>query len=207
MKDDPTPVFSAAKKEKEKKITLMLQFALVACIALFADQLTKAVAFYCLPQRGDVYWLIDGWLGFSHVENDAIAFGIGSGNRAFMIVIMVVTAILMAGIPVLAFKAFGKNVPAQVCLAVIEGGAAGNFIDRLFVKNEAGVAVVRDFVNLERFGFANCNIADFCITFGAAALVFVILFIGPQSVFPLTRKWRDEAKKAEAQKERERAEK
>ena len=103
----------------------------------------------------------------------------------------------MVGIPVLSFTAFKKNHPAQVCLAFIEGGAIGNFIDRLCVKNAEGVAVVRDFVDLTRFGFANCNVADFFITFAAVTLVIILLFIGPQSAFPLKKEWRDEAKKEE----------
>ncbi len=180
---------------KDDKATHLLRFLLIACIALLADQVTKAIAFAFLPNKGDMYWLIDGWLGFSHVENDAIAFGWGSGNRPFMIIIMVVTAILAVAIPFIACKAFRRNAPAQVALAFIEGGAIGNFVDRLFVKNAQGIAVVRDFVNLERFGFANCNVADFCITFGAVALVIILLFIGPQAAFPLKKKWREEAKK------------
>lgn len=186
---------------KEKRIMRIAIFALVVCVALLADQITKLIAFYFLPNKGDTLWLIDGWLGFSHVENDAIAFGIGSGNRTFMIVITVLTAILMIGIPVLAFTAFKKNTPARICLAVIEGGAIGNFVDRLFVKNAEGIAVVRDFVNLERFGFANCNVADFCITFGAVALILVILFIGPQAAFPLKKEWREAAKREEKSQE------
>lgn len=197
MENDTVPVTAAERDAKYKKITHMLLFSLITCLALLVDQLTKLIDFYFLPVNGQKFWLIEGWLGFSHVENDAIAWGFGSGNRAFMVVIMVVTAILMVGIPILSFTVFKKNRPAQVCLAFIEGGAIGNFIDRLFVKNSAGVAVVRDFVNLERFGFANCNIADFFITFGAVALIFIILFIGPQAAFPLKKKWRDEAKKEE----------
>ena len=34
------------------------------------------------------------------------------------------------------------------------------------------------------------------LTFGAVALVLIILFIGPQAAFPLKKKWRDEAEKA-----------
>ena len=180
-------------KDKTKYILL---FSLIACIAVLVDQLTKALAFAYLPEnRADWPWLIPNVLGLSRVENDAIAFGWGSGNRPFMITIMVVTALLMVGIPALAFTVFKKNLPAGLALAVIEGGALGNFIDRLFVKNAEGIAVVRDFVNLEYFGFANCNVADFCITLGAVALVIILLFIGPQSAFPLTKKWREQAKK------------
>ena len=183
-------------KEKTKRALL---FALIACAALLIDQLTKLLAFYFLPTPLSYQPIIEGWLGFSHVENDAIAFGIGSGNRGFMIAIMILTALLMVGIPVLSLTVFKKNRPAQICLAIIEGGAVGNFVDRLFVKNAQGVAVVRDFVDLTRFGFANCNVADFFITLGAVALVIVLLFIGPQAAFPLKKEWREEAKKAEKQ--------
>ena len=197
MKDRPTPVMATEKLEKEKKITHMLQFSLIALIALFADQLTKALAFAYLPTTSSYFSVINGWLGFSHVENDAIAFGIGSGKPAFMVVIMIVTAILIVGIPAVAFFLFKGNHPAQVSLAFIEGGAIGNFIDRLFVRNAQGVAVVRDFVDLTRFGFANCNVADFCVTFGAVAFIIILLFIGPQAAFPLKKAWREEAKRTE----------
>ena len=203
MKDDPTPIMTEKRVEREKKITHMLQFALIACIALFVDQLTKFIDFCFLPNNGDRFWLIEGVFGFSHVENDAIAFGIGSGNHAFMVIVMIVTSILMVAIPIVAFMAFKRNHPAQICLAFIEGGAIGNFVDRLFIKNASGVAVVRDFVNLEYFGFANCNIADFCVTIGAAALIIILLFIGPQAAFPVKKEWREEAKRAEAAEKEE----
>ena len=177
--------------------------ALVVLIAIFVDQLTKLIAFAYLPTPTDYVSLIPGWLGFSHVENDAIAFGIGSGNRPFMIVVMIATVLLGIGIPVAIFTLFKGNTPAQFVLAVIEGGAIGNFIDRLFVRNAEGVAVVRDFVDLSRFGFAHCNVADFCITLGAVALLIILLFIGPTAVFPLKKSWREEAKRREEAKSKE----
>lgn len=200
MKDKRIAAETAAD-EKEKKITHILQFALIVCIALFLDQLTKALAFAFLPETSSYFPIIKGVIGFSHVENDAIAFGIGSGNRPFMIGVMILTAILSVAIPVLTFTVFKKNRPAEIAFAFIEAGAIGNFIDRLFVKNADGVAVVRDFVDLARFGFANCNVADFCVTFGAVALVFILLFIGPQAAFPLKKEWREQAEREEKKEE------
>ena len=200
MKDRPTSVHVTASAEKYKNITHILLFSLIACIALFVDQLTKLIAFYYLPNVSSYFPIIPGWLGFSHYENDSIAYGLGNGNPVFMTIVKVLTAVLMVVIPVLSFKAFKDNHPAQICLALIESGAAGNFIDRLFVrgiKNGEVVAVVRDFVDLSKFGFGNCNIADFCITFGAVALIFILLFIGPQAAFPLKKAWREEAERAE----------
>ena len=192
------------KRGNEDKLTHILQFFLLVCIAVLADQLTKAIAFAYIPMNGDKsHWIVEGVLGFSHVENDAIAFGWGSGNRPFMIAVTVLTAVLIAAIPIIAFTAFKGNRPAAVAIAFVEGGAIGNFIDRILVRNVAGVAVVRDFVNLEFFGFANCNIADFCVTFGAAALIIILLFIGPSAAFPLKKKWREEAKRKAEEEEAE----
>ena len=75
----------------------------------------------------------------------------------------------------------------------------GNFLDRLFVTDAAGKAVVRDFMYIRFFNV--CNFADFCITLGAVALVVILLFIGPSAAFPLRKKWRQEQKRQEAEKE------
>ncbi len=174
---------------------------LVAAVALFIDQLTKLLAQYFLA-GGTAVPIIPKWVWLSYTENDAIAFGFGSGNRPFMIAVMAVTAVLMIVIPAVAVTAFKRNRAARIALAFIEGGAIGNFIDRLAVYNAEGVGVVRDFVNLQRFGFAVCNVADFFITFGAVALVIIILFIGPQAVIPLKKSWREQAKAEEAERER-----
>ena len=164
------------------------------------DPRTKLLAFTYLPTGNDYFTLIPGWLGFSHVENDAIAFGFGSGNRPFMIAVTIVSVLLEIAIPILIFTVFKNNSPAQIALAFVEGGALGNFIDRLVVRDAAGVAVVRDFVDLTRFGFANCNIADFCITGGVVALIFILLFIGPTAVCPIKKSWREQAKREEEEK-------
>ena len=141
--------------------------------------------------------IIRGWIELTYVENDAVAFGIGSGNATFMTVIMVITPVIAVLFGVLAFTLFKKNLPAQLALGAIGAGAVGNFLDRLFVSDAAGTPVVRDFVDLSRFHLNVCNIADFCITLGAVALIVILFFIGPSSAFPLTKKWRKQAKAEE----------
>ena len=86
------------------------------------------------------------------------------------------------------FTIFRKNLPVRICLAVVEAGALGNIIDRFCL------GYVRDFVDVQPVGFGICNIADFFITGGVVAVVICILFIGKDAVFPLTKKWREEAK-------------
>ncbi len=146
-----------------------------------------------------------GLVGLNFTRNAGIAFGILSDNPVAMYGVTAVTLLMIAGIGVLFFTLFKKNVPAQICLAVIEAGAIGNLIDRLCLVNDFGTHYVRDFIDLTRIGFGICNIADFCITLGAVALVFIIFFIGRSAVFPLTQKWRKEAKKDDKAKSHKKA--
>ena len=115
-----------------------------------------------------------------------------------MAIITAFTALLIIGIATLFFTVFRKNTPVRICLMVIEAGAIGNLIDRLYFGS------VRDFIDVVRMLFIpsyTCNVADIYIVFGAIALVFIILFIGPGAVFPLTKKWRAEAKRLEQEKQ------
>ena len=109
-----------------------------------------------------------------------------------MDLVTAITGVMIVGIAVLFFTAFKRNKPARVCLAIIEAGAIGNFIDRVCLT------YVRDFIDVKKVWFIPgyvCNVADICIMVGAVVLIFVILFIGKSAVFPLTKKWREEGKK------------
>lgn len=170
---------------------------LVMLVCLFADQITKALA-HASAVEGE-YFL--GLVRLYYTENTGMAYGIGGNNPLFMTFVTIFTVVMIVALAVLFFTVFRKNKPAQIALAVVESGAIGNLIDRTFLQNSSGQAFVRDFLDVSRFGFGVCNVADFCITFGAVALIFIILFIGPGSVFPLTKKWREEAKAHEAEKE------
>ena len=120
-----------------------------------------------------------------------------------MTVIMVVTPIVSALFVVLSLTVFKKNFPAQLSLFCIASGAVGNFIDRLFITDLADKPAVRDFIGLRFFNV--CNFADFCITIGAVALIFILLFIGPSAAFPIKKKWREEQKRQEKESEHAKA--
>ena len=102
---------------------------------------------------------------------------------------------LIVALAALFFTVFKRNTPARITLAVIEAGAIGNLIDRL------ALGYVRDMVDVSPLGFGVCNFADFFITFGGVALLIIIAFIGKDALFPLTKKWREEAKAEEDRKE------
>lgn len=184
---------------------------LVALVLLFFDQASKMIAHYFLDYKVTFATrsvvVIPNFLSFMYTGNQGIAFGIGMENQAFMIAVMVLTAVLILLIIFLVYSVFRGNLPVRMSLAVIEAGAIGNFIDRIcFYEN--GIATVRDFLDFSAFkpfawlgwdfNFGICNFADLCITFGAIALVIIILFIGPHAVFPLRKKWREAQKREEA---------
>lgn len=184
--------------QKIKRIKRILICIFVALVLLFIDQITKIVAQITLSEGTRP--LIKGWLEFTYVLNDSVAFGIGNGNTAFITVIMVLTPILSAVFIALALTLFKKNLPAALSLFVIASGALGNFLDRLFIVDAAGKAVVRDFMYIRFFNV--CNFADFCITLGAVALIFILLFIGPSAAFPLKKSWREEQKRQDEEKKK-----
>lgn len=185
------------KKLNFKLTNRQARFAVIAgivfLILLFVDQITKAWAEAANVQESE-YFL--GLIRLNFTTNPGIAYGLFGQNDTAMVVITILTVFMIIGIAVLFFTLFKNNAPAQMCLAVIEAGAIGNLIDRLYFD------CVRDFLDLTPLHFGICNPADFFITLGAVALVFMILFIGPTSLFPLTKKWREEAKAIEAEKDK-----
>lgn len=171
---------------------------LVFLLLLFVDQFTKAWAAAAEVHESE-YFL--GIIKLNFTTNAGMAFSWFSSNDTAMVIITVLTVFMILGIAFLFFTVFKQNPPVQICLAIIESGAVGNLIDRLYFN------CVRDFLDITPLHFGVCNPADFCITLGAVALVFMILFIGPSALFPLTEKWRKEAKMLEAERERKKKEK
>lgn len=148
--------------------------ALIMLVMLFVDLITKAWA-----AATNVYMtVIPGFMNFRYVKNEGISFGMFQDNSTAMLIITIFTVVMMAVLAVLFFTIFRENRHARIAIAFIEAGAIGNFIDRIFL------GYVRDFIDISRIGFGVCNIADFCITFGAVALVIIVLFVGKDAVFP-----------------------
>lgn len=167
--------------------------ALIVLVFLFLDLATKLIAdFYQVDYPKGEYFL--GLIKLRYIRNSGIAFGMLDDDPQAMLIITAVTAVLIVAIAFAYFFAFPRSRAAQAAIAIIEAGAIGNLVDRLCL------GYVRDFLDVSPTGFGVCNVADFCITFGAVSLVFILLFIGPSAVFPLTQKWRDEARLQEEKK-------
>ena len=151
---------------------------IVLLVLLFIDLITKAWAYSALIQQKTFFLKIIR-LNYLPGGNTGIAWGFLGNTETAMTIVTILTALMIIGLFALYFTFFKRNKPAKVCLAVIVAGAIGNFIDRVVL------GYVRDFIDVSPLGFGVCNLADFYITFGAVALLIVILFVGKEAVFPL----------------------
>ncbi|MBP5177374.1 MAG: signal peptidase II [Clostridia bacterium] len=149
-------------------------YILVFLFVVAADQLSKAFVDASLS-RGDGISVIKGVFSITNTRTSGAAFSMLSDSdwsQVFFIAITVV-AIALALLYMIFGKANSKWLNTTV--ALIAGGAIGNFIDRLAFRE------VRDFLFIEFF--ANCNVADVAITVGAIMLIVYLLFIADDALF------------------------
>ena len=180
-------------------------------VLLIVDLLTKVAAekYFSGDRRNDAIDIIPGWISLRLTYNDGIAYGIGGDSSpALKILVIALTAVMMAGLAVLYFKIDKRRVFLRTALVLVVSGGIGNLIDRLYFRVwEADCALgVRDMVDLSRFGFAVCNFADFFISIGAVMLVLSFLFFDRDAFFP-QGKYKALAKEAADAEERKKTEK
>ena len=168
-------------------------YAILFFVLVFADQLTKAIAY-----ATDVSHLviIPGILEIDKMSspatgylNTGMSFGIAGDEEWAIPVFIAVTCVAL----VIFFIALAK-LPARkrflrLSIVFIMAGAAGNLIDRAVLQG------VRDFIymNLGFTAFWN-NVADLVITAGAVMFILALLFIDDDALFRFGKK--KEEKKA-----------
>ncbi len=143
--------------------------AIIIIISVASDQLTKLWAADVL-KNSDSIKLIGNFLRLTYAENKGAAFSILQNQRILFLIITVVMLIFLAYI---YFKT--KNIAnlSKLSIAMITGGAIGNFIDRF------RFGFVIDFIDV-RFGdfynFPVFNIADSFVVCGTILMIILILF-------------------------------
>lgn len=143
--------------------------AIIIIISVASDQLTKLWAADVL-KNSDSIKLIGNFLRLTYAENKGAAFSILQNQRILFLIITVVMLIFLAYI---YFKT--KNIAnlSKFSIAMITGGAIGNFIDRF------RFGYVIDFIDV-RFGdfynFPVFNIADSFVVCGTILMIILILF-------------------------------
>ncbi len=158
------------------------------------DQITKlfvhGFSFLGLTVKGMEYGssidILGSFLRLTYVENPGIAFGINVGV-ANKLLLTVFTFVMIVVLLYYFFKNLDKSDGYKIAIALIIGGAIGNFIDRMFYGvlfdySPLFYGKVVDFINFEFFDFSLFgksfsrfpifNVADSAVTVGVILLIF-----------------------------------
>lgn len=145
-------------------MTSRVIFFLIALIAFLIDQATKYWIATSLTINEQIPVIGNFFLITSH-RNRGAAFGILQDQRWFFIV---VTTVVLIGIVwyMLKIRKSGNRL-LQTALALVLGGAVGNFFDRALTGE------VVDFLqfNFGSYTFPIFNVADSCIVVGVALII------------------------------------
>ncbi|MGL5917426.1 MAG: signal peptidase II [Culicoidibacterales bacterium] len=134
------------------------------------DQITKyLVATYM--QVGEQIVVIPDFFTITSHRNTGAAFSILEGKMDFLLLV----TIFALGFFIYLIEQYRKtNTGLVIALAVMLGGAIGNFIDRLFVGE------VVDFFAFQfgSYHFAIFNVADIALSLGVIVFAVLLLFTG-----------------------------
>ncbi len=140
---------------------------MAAGLGLLADQVSKAVVVATVSGHAPIR-IIGDLLTIDESRNPGAAFSFAPAATVVFAVIAVVISIVI----VRAARRL-RSVLWAVALGLILAGALGNLIDRIARSPGFGRGAVVDFIDLKYF--ATFNVADSCITCGAALAVLLTL--------------------------------
>lgn len=159
------------------KLSLLMTFLIIV------DQLTKG-AVQSSFSYGESIPIVDGFFNLTYVKNPGAAFGFGAGAslgiRKFLFLLLPVLACFW--LIWLIWDNRNKSLFSALTYSLILSGAIGNLIDRFTL------GYVVDFLDfyVGQSHFPAFNIADSCISVGAAFLIW-------EFILELKNKKRDEA--------------
>ena len=181
---------------------------LIFAVLLIVDLVTKlwADAYFNAEGAPSKIDIIPGWIWLCIEYNPGISYGIGANApEGVKILVVVITALIMLALGIAYFKMDKRRTLLRLAFVFIVAGGVGNLIDRVYYRvwelDAYATEGVRDMVNLDRFGFAVCNFADFFITGGAVMMVLAMIFFDRDAVYPTGEKYRALAKEYEAEQE------
>ena len=140
---------------------------LLAVLVAAADQISKYIVIKNI-KPGQMIPVIDNFFYLTLIRNKGAAFSMLLNGRIFFLILTPIVAAVL-----IYFLIKSKSAFLKLSLALILGGAVGNYIDRLFIGS------VTDFFSF-RFGsypFAIFNVGDSIICVGTALLAVYLLFI------------------------------
>jgi signal peptidase II len=146
-------------RTRSKRVLLLLTASAVYII----DRLTKLAALRLLESDRSIE-ILSGVFHITMVRNRGAAFGLFKDHTGIFVAISLA---VIAAIIIYVWRGDVSSSVAAVSLGLILGGSAGNLVDRIRYGH------VVDFLDFRVWPVF--NVADSCITAGAAVLVFVML--------------------------------
>lgn len=142
-------------------------YYMIALLVIAIDQFTKWLVLKYM-ELGESITIIEDLLYLTSHRNRGAAWGILQGQMWFFYII---TVVVIIGIIFYLKKGADEGLLFKWSLALMLGGAIGNFIDRIFRKE------VVDFIHTFPFGynFPIFNIADSSLVIGVALLIIHML--------------------------------
>ena len=159
------------------KRTADMRIALIACVILGFDQLTKLLVLQLLTFAKEEYVLIDGFFKFVHWGNTGAAWSLFRDHNEVLAIISLVALLVLF----LSRNQFESgSLLGQVALGLLFGGIMGNLVDRLHPGRRHVIDFIYFYVNRRgggEAGFPAFNIADSAICI-AVGLLFVLSWYG-----------------------------
>ncbi len=154
---------------KIKLKSFFLNFVFLGAIFLI-DRISKVYILNLAVLENSVDIYVTSYLNLFLIWNKGIAFGLLSVNGS--LIYNIITIIIGFIIIIILFMMKQNNNIKRYFLALIAGGALGNFYDRIIYT------AVPDFIDLHFQGFHwfVFNVADIFITVGVFCLILVELF-------------------------------
>lgn len=150
-------------------------------VIIVLDQISKYAAIKYLKHQKPIV-IIDNFFQLIYVENRGAAFGILQGKRLLFLIITIVVILIISFYLIKYYNQMTSLT--RISLAMLIGGAIGNFIDR------ARFGYVVDFISVKlinKYDFPVFNIADICVVVSTIFIVYLVLFdkleIGDQNGF------------------------
>ncbi|MBB6675359.1 signal peptidase II [Cohnella nanjingensis] len=139
----------------------MVRYYSIAIGIIIADHVVKWLvsAYMAIGQQ---ITIIPGVFGLASVRNRGAAFGMLQDQRSFF---LIATSVVLVGVSLYLRKTYREKKLLSYGLALILGGALGNFIDRVF-KGE-----VVDMLHVRFIDFPVFNVADSFLCMGVLILL------------------------------------
>ena len=145
----------------------MLFVVIIGVLIAACDQIIKLIV---VSNAAVLPIVIPGVVSIVFVKNTGAAFSILQGGRVFFLIF---TPIVLAAMLWLVRKGIITGRVSIAALAMVFGGALGNFVDR------AVLGYVIDYVQPEFINFAVFNLADCFVVIGCLLfLIYTMFFEG-----------------------------